>query len=97
MTKEGILEACYLCTHNVCGEECPCHDNGCTTEASCMEYLLKEVYLAFSAYRDAPSIKCKDCEYLEYEDLGIYRCSKKMIYGQLDPDDSCEIAARKAK
>lgn len=97
MTKKEILEACYICARKECNDNCPCFNNGCTTQISCMENLLKEVYLAFSAYKDEPSITCKDCKYLEHEDLGIYRCSKEMIYGQLDPDDSCEIAVRKPK
>lgn len=95
MTKKEILKAFYCCTQEECDENCPCFYNGCTTERSCMENLMKEAYSAFSSYGDEPSITCKDCKYLEYEDLGIYRCSKKMIYGQLDPDDSCEIATRR--
>ena len=97
MTKKEILEACYCCTHKECDDNCPCCYNGYTDMTSCMQNLLKEVYSTFSVYKDEPSITCKDCKYLEYEDLGIYRCSKEMIYGQLDPDDSCEIAERKRK
>lgn len=97
MTKKEILEACFCCANEECGETCSCCHNDCTTEVSCMENLLREVYLAFSAYEDEPSITCKDCKYLEYEDLGIYRCSKEMIHGQLNPDDSCEIATKKQK
>lgn len=38
---------------------------------------------------------CKDCAHLCYEDIGVYYCDKRIITGQLYPDDYCSRAMKK--
>lgn len=40
---------------------------------------------------------CKDCNHIEYEDIGIYYCGNLGICGQLSPDDYCSRGERKEK
>lgn len=40
-------------------------------------------------------ITCKDCAHLCYEDIGVYYCDKRIITGQLYPDDYCSRAMMK--